>query len=163
MTNPVGFLVKKSDTGEAYFVPPADTRYALPVRTDKSGNLLFRGDSNPQTLWDDSACTSQLMLEEKGTVQKTSALKTVAGYKTQGRVSVTIQVIKTFDGTCRPSLEKMLNCYKDVTQCGGKDSPENKSYQAVVQELFNPFIEAGAMTQDEMPSITAVAYEVSYQ
>ena len=90
---------------------------------------------------------------------------TVAGSsrKTSGRIQLKVQVIEAFEGTCGPTLQSMSDCYQDATLCGEATTAENLQLQTQIQEMFNPYIDAHAMSASDIPSLSNIAYEVQYE
>lgn len=168
ITDPVAIVLQNASTGDAVFTAISGGTTALPVTVGSDDvTLSYTNATTPQTLWKDPTCTTSTYLAEQGSIVP-GAGHAVAGSTrlTQGSITLTVQVIQTFDSTtasCTSELQSMSQCYQDVTQCGGTDSGSNQQLQSQVQSLFEPYIQAGAMAASDIPTATAVSYEVHYQ
>jgi hypothetical protein len=164
MSNPVALILQDLESGSAYLASTAGTGAALPVFASPDGVLSFLGSTGKETLWRDPACTTQLFIEEDGTWTKSANAGTSAsGKPLSGRVQLRIQIIRTIDGTCGPTLQEIADCYANASLCGGADATENAELQAAVQYLFNDYIQSGTMASTDIPNVSALAYEVSYE
>lgn len=169
ITNPLALILNDSTSGEALMTAAVGGETAIPiwVGTDNT-ELYYANNTSPQIVWLDSKCTTQLYLEEEGSIVR-GAGHYVQGTKngrTVGSLTLMVQVIRTFDGAggaCAPELQAMSTCYQNINQCGGATSAENQARQDHVRDLFETYIQAGTMTAADIPNVTAVAYEIHYQ
>lgn len=163
MGNPIAFQIMNDETGEARFFYPFGSGYTMPVYVNKdTKELSYIGSTQTEVLWIDPACTTQLYLEEKGMVN-TGASNTVQGLTTVGRIALDIKVYSTYEGTCDDSLLDMENCFFDSNQCGGADATENGVLQTAVQNMYNPYIQAGVIKAEDISNISSLGYTVSYK
>ena len=179
MTNPLAFGALSQPTGTthgtaALYPYNLNKDVALPVDFDTNFNLNFNGQTLPSTLFvNNDGCTIQLVLSEQGAVTRYPSVKTVTvaglGLPTQGSVTLTTTVLYQLAGNCGQTLALMQSCYGDTTKCGASDpdpnlvTQENVDRHAYCVDMFQPYIDAQAMTSDDIPKVQYFGYEVSYQ
>jgi hypothetical protein len=163
VTNPVILYLTDASTGEGYLVASDGSDYSLPTSFSSTSLISYSGSTSADTLWDDAACTTSIHIEESGSISKTaSASETSTGLPLSGSVSLTLSFIQSFDGDCSPSLTAMKACLEDPAQCGGATSEEDAQYQEAVQNFFAPYVNSGAMTAADIPTLSSIAYEVTF-
>lgn len=158
-TNPVLFEIQDSASGAAgiFPYPTSSNSYGIGV-TLGNAQAFGTNQSAAGTLWDDPACTREDEEGIDGSYKKSSGPWTsnTPEIIKSGRVQFTLDYTISFIGSCAASLQAMANCYNDATQCGSHS-------QSDVQSLFEPFITAGAMAATDIPNLTDLGYEMSYQ
>lgn len=163
-SNPVALILQNPSTGRAAFTRPKGDGSALPVYLGSDGRLSYLVSTSPQIIWKDRACTGQLFLAESGKILKdTGPYTSGTSLPLSGRIQLQVQVINSFDGNCGPTLTALYRCYLSASQCGGTSPGENQQQQQEVQDLFGPYIDAGAMAPADIPNTSYLAYEVFYQ
>jgi hypothetical protein len=164
MTNPVALLMKDSSTGAGYLAASDESGYALQTFiSEATGQLSLISSTSKATLWTDPACQTQIFLEETGSFAKQEGLTSTTGLPISGTLSLTLQMVRTFTGDCTSTLAELQACYSSAAACGGTSESENEALHQSVAGLFAPYIEAGAMSTGDIPTLTSLAYEVSYQ
>ncbi len=167
MSNPLYFQVSDPSTGAAFIEDPFGVGYKLHIFVDAQGALSYIDWSAPAQLWEDPACTTRMYIEENGQLIPATSTRivTISNYalKMAGRMDLRLQLIYTYEGECKASLQAMYNCYDDVNQCGASTDSANKSRHANVQSLFNYYIKQGVMEPQDILTLTNVAYDISYQ
>lgn len=162
LTQPVALQVTDPNHGEALFFDPFGNGTALPISIDLSNlELSYLGYGNPTPLWSDENCTSQLFIESEGAITKTDPTE-VSGLTTKGRIGLSIEVFEIYQGSCTNDLLEIEDCYSDANQCNGSTSSENAALQESVQNYFNPYIESGAMSSDDISDVSSLGYSVNY-
>jgi hypothetical protein len=171
ITNPLALILEDASTGEAAMTAATGSgQAALPIYVDTTDDttLSFSYAYSPQTLWSSAGCTTRQYLDEQGSIVRGQG-HLVAGTKsgmTVGSLTLDVQVIRSFDstdGSCAADQQVMSDCYQNVSQCGGADASDNQARQDYVRELFETYIQAGAMTATDIATVTQVAYGVHYQ
>ncbi len=144
-TNPVALELANASTGDAWILPYPTPPNSNGIEVTVGSNQTFSSPpaSATNTLWDDPACSRE---DNEG----------VEGSFGSGRVEFTLTYTIEFTGNCAASLQAMANCYNDATQCGTHS-------QSDAQSLFEPFIDATAMSASDIPNLTGLAYEMVYQ
>jgi hypothetical protein len=169
VTNPLALILQDEATGEALMTAAVGGQTAIPiwVGTDNI-ELFYANNTSPQALWLDSSCTTKTYLEEEGAIVRAAGHHvegTNSGW-TVGSLTLSVQVIQSFEGvngSCQSELQAMSTCYQDINQCGSSSSATNEARQDRVREVFETYIQAGAMTAADIPNVTGVGYEVHYQ
>jgi hypothetical protein len=171
MSDPVALILQDGGTGNAYFTAyNGGGQTALPVWVGEDNTTLkFVGSFNPSTLWPGTNCVSRMYLEEEGQVMPGEAAD-VPGYtsKTRGRVQLQVRITEVFDdylagNSCVAALQAMSDCYQNSAQCGGADSSANENRHEYVQSIFEPYIQAHAMTAADIATTANISYEIQYQ
>lgn len=167
MGNPVAFIVDEWKDRTANIVDPYNPdQVALPVSFDKDTlELNYFGATEPDVLWKYRGCETAMSLNETGKIIQGSGPFTSGFTEAElfGRIQMTVQVMLSVDGQCDQSLTEMHACYMDADDCGGEDVVENNAYQAAVQSYYQDFIDAGAMTADQIPTVRGLSYEIQYE
>ena len=171
-TDPLAFKVNTSTNTSAFIITPANPNSGLSVTfsaTDQSFSLS--GSFQPSTLWSDPNCTIEDFLDFNGnlaplgsTPNPMNAMGT--SFTLLGRITMDVRLEKKFLPdliTCSASLQAMYSCYQNVSNCMGSSLSDQQMNLLIVQSLFDPFIQAGAMSASDIPFTTSVAYEVTYQ
>ena len=164
VTNPVGLLLDDSETGAGYIIASDGSGYNLPTGFASTASIQYQGATSPGTLWDDPACNTHIELSQTGSLSKTaSASSSADGLPLTGALTLTMSLLQSFDGDCAPSLTAMEACMNDPTTCGGVDDEENVLYMQAVQEFFQPYLDSGVITSTDIPGLTTLSYEVTYE
>ena len=170
MSDPVGFLLENEATGQAKLVDSRGSGSVVPVFLDADKKRFsFLGSSAEipifsWTLEEVGGCTRQLYLQAEGALSSVDAGKPVTqAVSLKGRLGVKLELTYLFAGGCADDLAAARACYLSSADCGGADPVENASRQREVQELFNPYIQSGALTVAEIGTAEAVAYTVEYE
>lgn len=169
LTNPLLLYLRNLDTGSAGLTAPAlassDNPPHLPITVNKDFTISFSGTSSSSTYWMDPDCQSKFDLLESGKISKDPSVSNPPGntLKLSGELQLTLQLVNHLTGHCDPTLQAVASCYQDVTHCGGSTSDENDQIHTQVLAIFSPYIQSGALTLTDLPTLTEYAYEVSYQ
>lgn len=146
MTNPVGLHTEDS-YGPGYFRSVIDPSRMLPIVVGPTGELSYEGVVQERPLLHDPACILRKELLEVGTLTKA---------ETVARVSLVIRVKGQLVGDCAQSLIAITQCYANGELCAVPLSED-------IRETFDPFIEAGIVTLDELLELTSFSFQASYQ
>jgi hypothetical protein len=164
VTNPVALLLEDASTGAGYILASDGSGYNLPTAFSSTANINYSGATTPDTLWDDSACKTSIQLDETGTLSKTASSDTSAdGLPLSGAVTLTLTLVQSFEGDCSSSLTSMQGCMTDPSLCGGTSDEENVAYLQAVQDFFAPYLTSGVITSSDIPQLTSLSYEVTYE
>ncbi len=170
MTDPVALITDKTRSdGSAVLMENtlkiAETQFPVFVEQDRT--LSVQISTKPGTFWRDENCQSRAYYTVQGALTSSpvpdALLSDGSTVKLKGRISAQFQVIETLEGSCVPTLQMVQACYQDSTQCGEDTADRNLQMQAVVRSIFGPYIEAGALTLNDIPSMLTFAYKVSYE
>lgn len=169
LTNPVTIQLQDSSNGQASIYAPIGATDSFTVYFQSDNQTFTANSSSPvETLWSDPACTIQENLEIQGRLQplgSTSSLGIFDGTSMTitGRISNDVWVEDQISGNCAATLQALAQCYQSASACGESTSAENQADQQLVQELYQLYIQAGAMTVQDIPNVTDLSYQVSYQ
>lgn len=169
ITNPLALILQDEATGEALMTAAVGGQTAIPIWVGADNTELFyANNTSPQILWFDPNCTTRLYLEEEGSIVRSAGhhVEGTNSGQTVGSLTLSVQVIRSFEGVngaCQTELQAMSACYQDINQCGGSTGADNQARQEWVQDLFETYIQAGAMTASDIAQVTGIGYEVHYQ
>jgi hypothetical protein len=166
-TNPIAFKIAGSGVAELF--NPLDESDGFEFTYNTGNSFNFGGTWTSAPLWDSTQCTLtqnvviQGEFEPLGTTPITETLDGNA-IPITGRMTMSLQIQYSIEGTtCTNSLQEMYNCYQNVTTCMGSDSNTQLGNQQVVDSLFNPFIQSGAMTPADIETVTGMTAQIQYQ
>jgi len=168
-TNPVIVMLEDPSTGEGYIAASDRSGRAFPILIGADNTTLtYAGATQPETLWFDSACSTQMYLEQSGRLVADSANAgtDLQGLPLSGDIQLQVEVITTFDGDCSASLEAMRVCYLDATQCGSSLPSENEQLQLLAQDYFKKHVDAGVLDLQDpsaFSTLRSISYEVNYR
>ncbi len=164
MTNPV-YVSANTATNRAYLVPNSlDTNAVFELILDSSGKVTATPLlDDPQQLWVDPACLSQVRVEKEGMIHANPETGTVGSFKTSGTVDFTVGVLTVMGNQCAATFTLMKNCYQDATQCPGGTAAEQLAEQQAIQGYLDPYLSRSALTLADLPRLRALGWEVSYQ
>ena len=175
-TNPIGLLIDEK-TGEAAFINPFDGSSNPPsLKTFVNLNTLAiqYEEYDPDALFritrsdwfpaGYSQCGYSLKIEETGQLSSVDKGKIMFGAEMSGRVSLDLQITRTFAGAdCGATLPMLQACYLDFNACLGTGVAQNQARQEEVFEVYAPYVENGVMTGNQISPITARRYRIKYQ
>ena len=165
----MAFQITSDEQDAEIFNPLSNTNEITIPFTYGSTSFDVTGELSSGTLWDSSSCTLTELLEIQGAFQglgTTASTIDIDGYDLPltGRLPMTIQVEYRIEGTtCSTSLQEMYSCYQNVSNCMGSSASDQSTNQQTVINLFDPFIQAGAMGASDIPNVTDLAQEMQYQ
>lgn len=164
MTNPV-YVSANTSTNRAYIVPNTlDTNSVFELILDSSGKVTANPlVDDPQQLWVDPACLSQIRIEKEGMIHADPGQGTVGSFKTSGTVDFTVGVLTVMGTQCAATFIQMKNCYQDATQCPGATAAEQLAEQQAIRGYLDPYLSRSALTINDLPNLRALGWEVSYQ
>lgn len=167
MSNPVA-LRTDSTENQSHLISLSPYHDYLPTHVSSDNSLSYAGRSNSVQLWDDSDCTTHFeLIQNDGKIsslpESTTTTSSGQSVLVSGRIQLTFEVSRYFEGNCEASLQKMYVCYTNPFECGGTDASENLQLQSRVQSFFEDYIQAGVMTVSDIRTVTAVGYSVSYR
>lgn len=164
ISNPVALILQDPSTGQAAFTTPQGSQ-GFPTNVDSNLKINFLGTTQPKLFWMDPACKKHLEVSESGQVIRSNQVVAPFGNKLPlaGKIELTIQVIYQFEGDCTASFSAIHLCYLDSNQCGGSDSKTNSQLQAIAVKTFAPWIDSQTIQVSDIPYLTQLSYEVSYQ
>jgi hypothetical protein len=166
MTNPVAFIVQDATTGYSALTSPASNgKVALPVYLNSDLSLGYDVITSDSTYWTDPACTNRIEFSSWGKLDPNPNIQSPAGnsYPLSGGIEISFQVITQLKGNCTPTLQFMMNCYNDLTQCGGSSNTDNLQIQQEIFGIFDPMIQAQVIRVSDIPNLINYAYIVSYE
>jgi hypothetical protein len=166
MTNPV-YVAANSAQSKAYLLPNSlDTSAAFEMTMDSSGQLAgIPFIDEPQQLWVDPSCLSQVQIEKAGLLRGADASTpgAIGDFKISGSVDFTLAVLTALGDHCGSTLSLMQGCHTDTHLCPGATLAERQEEQLAIQDFFAPYIAHGVLTLDQLPSLQGLGWEVSYQ
>lgn len=176
-TDPVALRVDKEGTlgemGNAYFGDPTEVNATqpkgLPVSISTKGEIATGLQYEPEPLWffPDCLVTTQLVMQGQF-ARYAQPMPAVEGKTASiGSMQLTAAVIdklsETYVGACAADLAEMESCYRDTNQCRDNAETSKAQSHAYVKAVFKKYIDAGALTVDDISSVTSLAYYVTYK
>ncbi|MGE0614543.1 MAG: hypothetical protein AB7P04_02795 [Bacteriovoracia bacterium] len=156
--NPTIVGVTDLNTGKGLMYDP-DVQVALPIYVNMgSGALSLLLNESTEDFWGAAGCTHEVDLEAAGSLDQ-STHNEVNGRTTQGKLNLTFEVSDRFLGGCAPALAELRDCYNNVNLCNSQD---NQATQRAIQDLVQPFINAGLMTAPQIADMAVLFYRVEY-
>ncbi len=166
MSNPVLLYFYDLTIGLYQFIPVTGTNYAWPVYAQIDGTLQGFEAPTPRQYWRSETCKISKSFEQNGKWTRTQGPWTSGKqdkFPPVGRISIDFQRIISFDGDCTSILKDTLACYNDFNTCAEGSLSANQAKQNEIRGIYNPYIEAGTMTINDIPKVSALGYEVSYR
>lgn len=167
LTDPIALILVKPETGDSVLKNPDGNGYiftsvAMSGAT-YSSSISYSPVYASQPLWEDKdPCILSMNRAESGNYSKYTAPHTdTKGRSIVGRVTYNVKRKYGFSGKCN-SLSTIASCYLSSQNCGGQDPVEDNQLQAMVQDFFSPFIDAGIFSVTEIPSLRMMRYEIQY-
>ncbi len=99
-----------------------------------------------------------------GSFSQSSTTSVIAGLTVRGNIAIDYSITYSFVGQdvdCNPLRASMKSCYTDNAGCS--TDPNSIFYRPFVTQVFAPLINAGVMTDTEIPSAVSVTYHAIYQ
>jgi hypothetical protein len=164
MTDPV-YVSANTARAKAYLVPHSlDTSNYFEMTLTKTGDLTSPVSAGePQTLWTDDACQTQLQLSKEGKVRASASSSTQGSFKVSGSLNFSVAVVSALSGDCDATLAELRACYLDSTKCPGETAQEQTEAHESVLDYFAPYIAAGVLAADEIPQLEAFGWEATYR
>lgn len=163
LTNPVELAMQDLESGSGKWIS-LDGNHTLSVNIQPDQSIWLNGSTKKQTYWVDPDCQSYLKIQQKGQLHQTSNLPEIPGntHALLGQIELSLTVATLFEGDCRATFSDLKDCYLDVEKCGGADTAENEHFQGILKSVFQPYIDSGALTTDEIDIIQNYGYEIIY-
>lgn len=174
MTQPLALIIDQ-DQKAATLVGLTSDQVSLPTDYHADNTLDFVGQTPEEVLWEDSACTTNLWVQERdGKITPLSSDEpttapppatsklSATSLPLSGHLEMSIDVVRNISGDCAASLQAMHDCYLDYNQCGGATASDNLQRLALVQSYFEDAIEAGVLAPSDIPTVSQISYSVSY-
>ncbi|OFZ78326.1 MAG: hypothetical protein A2583_08085 [Bdellovibrionales bacterium RIFOXYD1_FULL_53_11] len=159
-TNPMILVSDNAGTGDARIYDNT-ANYGQRIRANKDGSMAHYS-AGKGTPWYYAECTEAVSLEMKGDYTIFRDPKTIDNRTIRGVIKSRWTYIDQFTGDCAASMKEMAECYADFVNCKGKDEEENQKIQKLVAAAFEFHIKNGLITIDDIPAITSLAIEFSY-
>ncbi|MBC7384741.1 MAG: hypothetical protein H7301_01100 [Cryobacterium sp.] len=138
-----------------------DTANGIPTKIqDKTGTF----GSSSSAYGEVTGCRLVQEKTNSGTFSQLADTVIVNKYKARGRLALDFELKYSLEGTdadCDPVRALFKSCYIDGTNCSS-DS-QSIFYRAFIQEIFDPFIHSGIMTEEEIGVFRDVRYEAKYE
>lgn len=169
VTNPVRFVVLDSATGSAVFAHYNQDNLQLPVQMSSNEALVTLASTGEDMLMWDAGCTSFSQISLNGKYLRYLKINENGplGYPVTGRVEANISVVdalnSTTPGACDTSLTQAAACLSDVNQCQGANPAQNTAKQQFLQSIFDPYLNAGVISLNDLPNVEAMGYEVRFE
>lgn len=167
LTDPIALILLKPATGESVLKNPDSNSYLYTTVAMSGGaygpSMNYSPTYPSQPLWEENdPCTLSMNRAESGNYSKYAAPYTDAkGKQIVGRVTYNVKRKWGFSGKC-DSLATLAACYSSSQSCGGSDPVEDNQLQAVVQDFFGPFLDAGIFSVTDIPALRMMRYEIQY-
>ncbi|OFZ17896.1 MAG: hypothetical protein A2X94_12705 [Bdellovibrionales bacterium GWB1_55_8] len=158
MSDPVMFLVDEANPADAAIVSAFNRNYSIPISFDPATmdlRLLAQPTEEPLS----NTCMDRFNVEAQGKLNRVEKYEITVGSQTvsaSGRVSLAFRVTESFQGECADTMDALYECYMESASCTNYDPK-------VVKATFQPYIDAGLMTAEDIANVTDIGYEVSYQ
>lgn len=170
-TDPTTLLLEDSNSGAYRIFPPGgDPNSYQPIFVAANGKAFsVSGETGWQMAWQDPACLINTSLTYMGSINPLAAndpstVSTAQGQiSLTGRLSVKITEETTFQGNCSPSWQDMENCYQTLSSCPGATAAAQSNWQDVAQSTYRFWVQAGALSPNEISATSDLRFDVSYQ
>ncbi len=134
---------------------------------DKTGAIGVGASVTPEwTIHETSttSCKGAHRLTVLGTFSRYASPKPIAeGRTASGRLNVTIEGSIRPTGLCQQTLPYFSACYSDADACEGSTAEENQALQAFVRSIFERWVDAGAISAQDIADLTELAYIAQYE
>jgi hypothetical protein len=170
MTDPVALVLDNRRT-DGYAVlmenllKNAQTQFPIFVEQDKT--IYMQASTTPAQFYRDALCQNRAHYSVQGALTPSSVAKVTlsdgSSVTLKGRISAQFQVVETLEGSCGADLQEVAACYQDATRCGHPNPADNQAQQAVIRGIFGPYVDAGALRVEDIPSMLTFGYKVSYE
>jgi hypothetical protein len=164
MTDPV-YVSANTKTGKAIVLANSlDTQSYFEMNFQATGEMTAEQTvSDPQQLWDDPACTTSLSLQKEGKISAATPPSTSGSFKTSGSLEFSVAVLTSFSNQCTASLQALVACHEDLSQCPGDSPQEQQTQQDSVHGFFAPYISHGVLTLEDIPHLEGFGWQADYQ
>lgn len=170
-TNPTWMLVADSKERVAYLTPPGGQGRYLPVRYASGKLHLEPTGTEPVQARNDPGCLRRKIVTLDGAYTRTAGpFETQTNYRPSGRLDFEIQVIENFypnpdcpTCSCDATMAEFEACYVDINQCGGSNAASNAMLQSRAKDLFDAYVQTGALDPTRISDTKVLGYIVDYQ
>lgn len=102
--------------------------------------------------------------ENFGSFSQLANTVVIAGVKARGAISLDFTLKYTLTGEdidCNPMRARFKSCYVEGTSCSSDAG--SIFYRAFLQETFDPYINVGLITADDIGTFRSLSYHATYQ
>ncbi len=161
-SNPVALVVPTDKTLSPYFFNLAN-QYSLTTTLTDSTTIQDSAVGTVTPLWQNTSCLTSLQITQSGTIhpQTTESYVDANGNSqtTNGRLSLSLTVIRTIQGDCQTDLQALASCYQNNSTC------DSNTYNAAYT-LFDTWVHYGqVLTLDSatLAKIYGLAYILNFE
>lgn len=154
-----------------YFDDPVEGIGSIRSRLDTANGIPTYIDDKLGSFGASSTAASEIpgcrLTQEKtnfGTFTQLANTVLISGVKARGTLSLDFTLIYTLTGEdidCNPMRARLKSCYVDGIDCS--TDAGSIFYRPFVKETFDPYINVGLITADDIASFKSVGYRAVYE
>lgn len=160
ISNPILVLVEDPVKGKGSIRNSSDTNIGYTVNIQQNAGQITRSESGYATSY---SCRLNQDITFDGDYVKLS--ETIEnGFKIRGSLSLDYEIVYTLtgdDADCAEWLTRMKNCYSDLNACETGENSIVKS--GFVHAIFDPYIESGSFTANQISDVRYLKLRASYR
>ena len=162
MTNPIAVVIQNPVNGQGLITNQSGTNgYSIYV-TGSNTSLAYSESATTQ--WMTNCTETDTAVRQGSYSQYQTGPKLVEGVNSLGRVSLNITDSFAWVGTDCASLATTFNtCFVNQDTCWGTTAVDRENENTDLHSVFDPFINSGVMTVDQIKTVTGISYQVDYQ
>jgi hypothetical protein len=175
-TDPTTMVLDNSNaTSGAYrvFQPGVDpnnpNNYQTVYVAANGKSFGYSAESGWQAFWTNNSCLMNISDTYIGNINPlassdpSSVSSALGRIPLTGRLSVKITEEIAFQGNCTTTWQEMESCYQNVASCPGSNAADQANAQDVVLSIYRPWVQAGAISPNEINTTSDLRFDVSYQ
>ena len=162
MTDPLAIVIQNPVNGQGLITNQAGTNGFSIFVTGANTSLAY--SENYTTPWMTNCTENDSGVRQGSYTQYGTGAKQVAGVSSLGRVSMSITNTFGWTGTDCPSLATIFyNCFLNQDNCWDTTAVDRENDNTGLHSIYDPFINSGVMTVDQIKTVTGLSYQVNYQ
>jgi hypothetical protein len=171
-TDPTTLLMLDAASGSYAVFPPSNGSPSSYQLISLAANGKAFGASEElgwAQAWTDPACQINTTYTILGSINPLAASDpssialSIGRVPLKGRLSLKATYETTFQGDCSSSWRGMQDCYQNLASCPGSTAAQQGESQAVAQDTYKFWIQAGALLLSEIGTTNDLRFDVSYQ
>lgn len=138
-----------------------DTSLGIPTTIDLGATTFAESTSAYAEV---AGCQLTQDIVHSGGFSQLPSTQVISGVTVRGTLSLDYALDYTLIGMdvdCDPMRDQMKDCYANGLNCA--TDPASIFYQPFLQEVFDPYVNAGLMTADEIATVRSVGYTAVYR
>jgi hypothetical protein len=171
-TDPTTLVLQDATSGKYAVFPPSMTgpsSYQAIYVAANGKAFSVSEETGWATAWTDSTCQINTTYTLMGTINPLGAgdpstISTSVGrIPLTGRLSVKATYETAFQGDCSASWRGMQDCYQTLSSCPGSTAADQGDAQDVAQATYKFWVQAGALSPNEIGTTNDLRFDVSFQ